>query len=144
MTLLYELFGIPRTVEEHIEKASKLHERIVISYKTEQHMVQPQGDFSAYLSYMIFLILNSVPLEKVQLKKEGEVRKTNIGRRRSFELELENENKIQFSEADPVLHESLDAVQKALIEIMPLCSKYNVPYSLDDKTSDLLLHYSRP
>jgi hypothetical protein len=143
LTLSYELFGIPRTTEEIIEKAAKEHDRIIVSYKTEQYVVQPQRNFSAYLSYMIYLILDSVPLAEAHLKKEGDFGKTGNERKKTFKLELENKTKTQFSEADPLLHETLDALQKALLEIMPLCSKYNVPYSLDDKTSNLLFSHSQ-
>jgi hypothetical protein len=54
LTFLYNLFGIPRTPEEFVRKAAKEHDKIAISYKTEQSEVQPEGNFSPYLSTKSF------------------------------------------------------------------------------------------
>jgi len=141
--MLYRLFGIPRTVQEYIDKVSKQHYRIVISYKTEESVVRPQGNFSAFLSYKIFLILDSFSIadgredpkkDRVYSKeRKGEVKNT-------LKLELEAGTKTQFADVNPLLRETLNAVQGKLPEIVELCNKKHVAYSLDEKTNDLLLN----
>jgi hypothetical protein len=65
-------------------------------------------------------------------------KKRGHAKNRKFKLELESDTKTQFPEVNPLLHETLDAVRAALPEIIQLCKKYHVPYSLDEKTSNLL------
>ncbi len=133
LTFRYILLRVPGNFEEFIEKAARDHSRIIISHMTEQSEVQPERNVSPYLSYKIFLILQSRPTDRKSNNAKGG---------RKFKLELESDTKTQFPDADPILHETLDAVQRELPEIIELCKKYNVPYSLDEKTNDLLLSRS--
>jgi hypothetical protein len=127
-SLAYRLFGVPKFPEEFIKKSALEGRSILISYQTKHEVHSTSGNLPPpFLSFKIFVVLDSVP----NPKKEKKVRQ--------FKMKVDSGNKSQFSEDNPLFYEVADALEKVVPEIVGLCDKYHVKYSLAGKVSEVLL-----